>query len=141
MKRMILNLSIAFSIAVLFTASASTTALAYGGPPAAEAAKAELRGDADLATVGWERIGAGALLIDVRSSDEFSNGHIEGALNIPHSDIDALKAAIGPDTQRSVVLYCGSGRRADRALDKLESLGYSNIYNASGLDALQATQP
>jgi phage shock protein E len=117
---------------------------ASGGPPVNKATKTvavELKGDATKAAVGWERIQDGALLIDVRSAKEHEGGHIEGSLNIPHTDIDALTEAIGPELDRSIVLYCRSGRRAGRAQDQLESLGYSNVYNASGYDALEATKP
>ena len=107
----------------------------------ADAEKSELRGDANAAHTAWELIGEGALLIDVRSVSEFESGHIEGALNIPHSDIEALKEAIGPEQDRNVVFYCGSGRRAGRAQEQLETIGYTGIFNATGYDALEATRP
>jgi phage shock protein E len=107
----------------------------------AQSVIAELRGNAEAASTGWELIEKGALLIDVRSADEFEGGHIEGAINIPHSEIEALKQAIGDEHDRSVVFYCGSGRRADRARLQLEAEGYTGIFNASGLDALEATRP
>lgn len=101
----------------------------------------EIQGDLESARLGWTLINAGALVIDVRSPGEFSEGHVDGALNIVHTDIDALAAAIGPDLDRSVVLYCGSGRRSGLAIAGLEELGYEALYNATGYDALQATQP
>lgn len=131
-------------LAVICLGLTSPSLIAGGEPPeqnAAEEVVVELKGDADKAAVGWERIQAGALLIDVRTSGEFESGHIEGSLNIPHSDIEALKEAIGSELDREVVLYCRSGGRAGRALKQLEALGYSNVYNASGYDALEATKP
>ena len=116
----------------------------YGKTPvetAAENEKVELKGDANAARTAWKLIDEGALLIDVRSAEEFEGGHIEGALNIPHSEIDALKAAIGPGLDRSVVFYCRSGNRAGRVQKQLENLGFTGIFNATGLDALQATRP
>lgn len=105
--------------------------------PAAE----EIQGDLEAARQGWALIEDGALVIDVRSPGEFSGGHVDGALNIVHTDIEALAAAIGPDRDRSVVLYCGSGRRSGLAIVDLEEVGYTALYNATGYDALQATQP
>ena len=97
-------------------------------------------GDVKAASSGLELIESGALLIDVRSEEEFKSGHLEGSVNIPHTDLDALKAAIGSEKDRSVVLYCRSGNRAGRVLDALAKLGYTEIYNATGYTALVAAQ-
>ncbi len=107
----------------------------------ASASADELRGDRAAASAGWEQIDAGALVIDVRSEGEYANGHLPDARRIDYTDTDALAAAIGSDKTRSVVLYCGSGRRAERARGALLERGYENVFNAGGLDALQATQP
>ncbi|MFT5140946.1 MAG: phage shock protein E [Lysobacterales bacterium] len=106
-----------------------------------EVSKVEVRGDIALAKQGWELLEQGALLIDVRSEEEFQSGTIEGSLNIAHSEIDLLAQAIGDELDRKVVLYCRSGKRAEKAKDQLEALGYTGIFNASGYDALMATSP
>ncbi len=98
-------------------------------------------GNVEQAAKGWEMITAGALLVDVRSSEEYAEGHVEGAVNIAHTETAALAELIGPDHDRPVVLYCGSGRRAGLAQAALEALGYSGVFNATGYEALQATQP
>jgi rhodanese-related sulfurtransferase len=49
--------------------------------------------------------------------------------------------AIGEDRDRKVVMYCGSGKRVGRAISALEEEGYTGLFNATGLDALQATRP
>lgn len=100
-----------------------------------------LRGNADEAEIAWLLIEEGALVIDVRSEEEYASGHLPGAVNIPHEETDALIELIGPDPDRSVVLYCGSGRRAENVKQTLEAASYTGIYNATGLDALLATQP
>jgi phage shock protein E len=107
----------------------------------ADTADTALRGDAAQAGKAWPMIEAGALVIDVRSEGEFSSGYLNGAIHIPHEDTQALIDAIGDDKSRQVVLYCGSGRRADTARLALEDAGYEGVYNASGLDALLATEP
>jgi phage shock protein E len=104
-------------------------------------AQSGLRGDAEKAQEGWRLIEAGALVIDVRSTEEYASGHLEGALHIPWDQTDALMEAIGADRDRKVVMYCGSGKRVGRAITALEAEGYTGLYNATGLDALQATAP
>ena len=99
------------------------------------------KGDFDAARQAWPMIQQGALLIDVRGTDEFAQGHIEGAINIPFDKTDALIAAIGTDKQRPVVVYCRSGHRSGKAKTGLEAKGYSNVFNATGLEALIATKP
>jgi phage shock protein E len=108
---------------------------------AIEVPKAEIRGNIESAKLGWKLIEQGALLIDVRSEGEFQSGTIEGSLNIPHSEIESLTQAIGDDPDRKVVLYCGSGKRAERAKKQLEENGFTGIFNATGYDALMATKP
>ncbi len=100
-----------------------------------------LRGDPDAAREAWTLIEDGALVIDVRSPEEFAAGHLEGALHIPWDQTDALAEAIGDDPSRPVVMYCGSGKRVGRAIDALEARGYEALFNATGLDALEATRP
>ncbi|MDX1461034.1 MAG: rhodanese-like domain-containing protein, partial [Xanthomonadales bacterium] len=100
-----------------------------------------VRGDVETAAQAWNLIDQGALVIDVRRPDEFEGGHIEGAINIVHTDTEALAAAIGDDLDRPVVLYCGSGRRAEMSKAVLEELGYSGIVNGTGYGALKVTQP
>jgi len=86
-------------------------------------------GDPEAAKKAWPMIENGALLIDVRSTEEFAGGHLDGALHIEWDQTDALAAAIGDDKQRQVVLYCRSGNRVGKAIAVLETRGYTNIYN------------
>ena len=95
----------------------------------------------EAAKEAWPMIESGALVVDVRSVAEFEGGHLDGAVNIEWTNIDGLIAAIGSDLQRPVVFYCRSGNRAGKSIDKLEKLGYTNIFNATGLDSLKATRP
>ena len=83
----------------------------------------------------------GALLVDVRSAEEFADDHLDGAINIEWTDTDALIKVIGSDKQRPVVFYCRSGNRAGKAIAHLKLGGYTNIFNATGLGALQETKP
>jgi len=98
-------------------------------------------GDPAVAAKAWPLIEKGALLIDVRTPEEFADGHIDGAINIPYEETDALAAAIGADKQRPVVVYCRSGHRAGLAKTELEKEGFGNIFNASGYEALKNSKP
>ena len=98
-------------------------------------------GDPVAAKKAWPMIESGVLLIDVRSEEEFNKDHLDGALNIEWDKIDALIAAIGSDKQRPVVFYCRTGNRVGKSIYVLKARGYTNIYNATGLQALRETRP
>ena len=80
-----------------------------------------------------------ALFVDVRSVDEFNAGHVEGAVNIPHTEVAARIGEVAPDKDARLYLYCRSGRRADGAKSALEQLGYSDVVNLRSLENAQAT--
>ena len=98
-------------------------------------------GDPEAARKAWPMIQNGVLVVDVRSAEEFADGHLDGAINIEWDKYDDLIAAIGDDKQRQVVFYCRTGNRVGKSIKELESRGYTNIYNATGLEALQETKP
>jgi len=84
------------------------------------------------ATEGTALVTQGALLVDVRSAEEFSAGHVEGAVNIPHTDVEQRLAEFGEDRAREIVLYCRSGHRSGLAQESLKALGYTRVFNAGG---------
>jgi len=73
------------------------------------------------------------VVIDVRTPKEFAADHIEGAINIEHTNIaeEIAKAGVGKDDK--VILYCQSGRRSGIALETLKTLGFSKAENAGGI--------
>ena len=76
----------------------------------------------------------GAVIIDVRSAEEFQTGHVKGAINIPHTAIaDKIAAAI-PDQTTPLKLYCRSGRRVKLAMNELQKLNYSNLEDCGGIN-------
>jgi len=143
MKNVIRHISfILLSCALALAVSAQAVSAAGKTAPKSDAAaEPALLGDPEAASKGWDMVGQGALLIDVRSASEYEAGHIEGSLNIPHGQIDAIADAIGPDKDRQVVLYCRSGNRSGKATAKLKERGFTGVFNATGLDALQSTRP
>lgn len=79
----------------------------------------------------------GAILLDVRSNQEFNEGHIQGAINIPEYEINTKIEKEIPDKQQLIVIYCQYGERSKRVYMKMKKLGYNNIYNLyGGLDSL-----
>jgi phage shock protein E len=101
----------------------------------------EILGDVAAAAQAWDMIRDGALLIDVRSPEEYGEGHIDGSVNIPHTEIDQLVKLIGEDHSRPVVVYCRSGNRSGRTQTALQKMGYTGVFNGTGYEALKATKP
>ena len=98
-------------------------------------------GDPRQARLAWPMIESGALLIDVRTKEEFDAGHLDGAINIPWEETSALMAAIGDDRDRPVVVYCRSGNRSGKSKKALDAKGYTHVFNGTGFEALKATRP
>jgi len=72
--------------------------------------------------------------IDVRSAEEYSEGHYKESINIPHSSIAERIEEITTDKNATIHVYCRSGRRAGMAKDALEALGFKQVINHGGLD-------
>jgi phage shock protein E len=79
----------------------------------------------------------GAVLIDVRTPEEFRDGHVERALNIPYDEIHRRIESLRLDKTRPIVLYCRTGRRSGIALGTLREAGYTRIFNAGGLGEME----
>ena len=71
----------------------------------------------------------GAIIIDVRSPQEYREGHIDGAISIPEYDIKKEIEKIVLDKNKNIVVYCSSGGRSKKAQKILNKLGYQNVYN------------
>lgn len=72
---------------------------------------------------------AHVFLIDVRSPEEFRMKHKAGALNIPVDEIEALAPGLLPDKNALLLVYCRTGKRADKALELLKNMGYLKVEN------------
>ncbi len=84
-----------------------------------------------------ELISSGALIVDVRSKGEFESGHLEGALNIPHTEVEENLALFGDDKGKPILVYCRSGRRSGIAKEILEKNGYTAVHNGGGYETLK----
>lgn len=79
----------------------------------------------------------GSLVIDVRTAQEYQQGHLTNAVNIPYDEIKGKIAGYAKDKKETIVLYCRSGRRSGIALQTLKSQGYVNAVNAGAYSVLK----
>ena len=77
--------------------------------------------------------GADYVLVDVRSSQEYSTGHIKGARSLPVETIQQAAPTQLKDKNVTILLYCASGSRSSQAARILTSLGYTDVHNFGGL--------
>ena len=75
---------------------------------------------------------AGAKLVDVRSPEEFNERHIDGAVNIPVDELPKRASELGNKDQ-PLVLYCRTGRRAERGAKSLREAGFTKVENLGGM--------
>lgn len=91
--------------------------------------------DAPLARdrlVERQQAGQAPLLLDVRRSDEYHDGHIQGAINIPVEQLAQRYTALGVPRDTEIVVYCVSGKRASRAQALLEERGFTQVRLLDG---------
>lgn len=73
------------------------------------------------------------IILDVRRPDEFSEGHIPNAINVPNEIIGTSEISELPNKNQLILVYCRSGRRSKEASQKLVDLGYTNIVEFGGI--------
>jgi len=82
----------------------------------------------------------GAVVIDVRTADEFAGGHLPDATNIAVEDFGAhlgdVDKLVAGDHAHPIVVYCAGGKRAAKAKAQLEAAGYTHVVNGGGYDDL-----
>ncbi len=72
------------------------------------------------------------LILDVRTPEEFSQGHIEGAINIPVQEIEKMIGELNKYKKYEIIVYCRSGSRSRKASEILIKHGFRNVYNLKG---------
>lgn len=72
-------------------------------------------------------IAEGAVLIDVRTPNEFLSGSVDGAINIPLQNLDSIENRV--ETSKTIIVFCRSGSRSSQAKSVLEKKGYPNVIN------------
>lgn len=76
-------------------------------------------------------------LLDVRSIQEYNEGHLNGAINIPLSELKEKANCILRNYDNIIIVYCQYGARSEKAVNILKKLGYNKVYNlCGGLDSI-----
>lgn len=88
----------------------------------------------ERAVEAWKLIEQGALLVDVRTPQEFSAGHLDNAINFPLNTVPTAFNNI--EKSRHIVIYCRSGNRSGQATRYLQQQGFTHIHNGGGLQEL-----
>ena len=73
------------------------------------------------------------LIIDVRTFEEFANGHIENAILIPVDKIEYLAPILIQDKDTTLLVYCRTGRRSSAAVLTLAEIGFTSVYDFGGI--------
>ena len=75
----------------------------------------------------------GYIILDVRTQEEYDQGHIPGATQISHEEIAEKAERVLTDKDQLILVYCRSGRRSKIAAEALVELGYTNIKEFGGI--------
>ncbi len=89
----------------------------------------------------WQAIAAGALVVDLRSEEEFARDHLPGAVSIPYRTLKDRTDELGADKERTIVVYCRAGTLSARAAGELARLGFARVIDGGGLAALRQARP
>lgn len=74
----------------------------------------------------------GALLLDVRTPEEYAEGHLPGARNLPLQSLEGI-ASVVPAKDAPLYVYCRSGARSGQATGLLQRMGYTKVTNIGGI--------
>lgn len=78
-----------------------------------------------------ELIKNGAIILDVRTTEEYNSGNINGSINIPLNNLNTNLNSL-PNKNQPIIIYCAAGARAEQAKQLLTKKGYKNLINAGG---------
>ena len=73
------------------------------------------------------------IILDVRTVEEYNNGHIPNAICIPNETINEDVINKLPNKEQLILIYCRSGNRSKQAANKLQELGYTNLIEFGGI--------
>ncbi|MBQ9989803.1 MAG: rhodanese-like domain-containing protein [Lachnospiraceae bacterium] len=74
-----------------------------------------------------------ALLLDVRTSEEYREGHIPNSVNLPLQELHHKAAGVIRDKETPIFAYCHSGARSGQAVSLLKKMGYTKVENLGGI--------
>ena len=80
-----------------------------------------------------EMISDDIIILDVRTQEEYNEGHVRNAVLLPHNEIAESSEAILTDKNKTILVYCRSGGRSRLAAEELIELGYTKVYDFGGI--------
>jgi len=92
----------------------------------------QTKNDIELAEFEKKMASEKYLLVDVRTAEEFSEGHIKGAINIDYLAENFSIEIQELELESPVLLYCRSGNRSSKAMKIMNELGFKEVYNLEG---------
>ena len=81
----------------------------------------------------------GAVLLDVRSRDEYDRGHVPGSHHLPVDSLERIGTEV-PDFATPIFVYCLSGGRSSSAAARLKRMGYANVTDIGGINRYRGKQ-
>lgn len=75
-----------------------------------------------------------AIILDVRTAEEFSSGHISGAVQMESAEFAQRAQAVLPDKDAMILVYCRTGRRSQAAAEELLAMGYRQVIDFGGIE-------
>jgi rhodanese-related sulfurtransferase len=80
-----------------------------------------------------DMMGEDAVILDVRTQEEYAEGHIPDALLLPDTELKQRAEELLPDKDQTILVYCRSGRRSASAAKLMVELGYTEVYDFGGI--------
>ncbi len=71
------------------------------------------------------------VILDVRTHEEFTRGHVENSINLPVDEIAEKIVSVVPDKSTLIYVYCMSGSRSVVAAEHMKSIGYTNVFDVA----------
>lgn len=75
---------------------------------------------------------ASLIVLDVRTPEEFAQGHVPGAINIPYTHLPARISELPSAADKDIVVYCATGVRAERAASRFKENGFKRLLHLDG---------
>lgn len=87
--------------------------------------------DINQGVAGFQQT-AGAVLVDVRTPEEYRDGHVPGSINVPLQQIEDIELEVA-EKNTPLYVYCRSGARSRQAAALLKEMGYEDVHNIGGI--------
>ncbi len=127
MKRILIILFIVILITIIFTGCTSMEKNQTG----TETVYKKISAEEAKAIIESENV----IILDVRTQEEYNEGHIENSVLLPMNDISAKAEEILTDKDAKILVYCRSGNRSATASKQLIKMGYTNVYDFGGINS------